>query len=517
MPGIPPSAVTATPTGLLTSTTVAGQVHLLIGGNPVAAARAQKSLDAGATVKVVTPAAGGAVHYALQRRIEEGAVEFVRRGFEDGDLTTLGRADVGGVVELVWVTEGAGELVERIAKLCRRLRIPVNVLDSPALSTFALLSTHSDGPLHIGVTTSGNGCKLASRIRREIAASLPPQLGEACTRIGKLRRRLIAEADGFLDGGEDEAAERAADFNALVTEKDEKTRRIRWLSQICEYWPLEKICGFEEAQLEEQEVAMPLMEQEKAGSILLVGSGPGHPDLLTVASKRALETADLVLADKLVPAAVLELIPRRTNVFIAKKFPGNADAAQEELLATGLAALKAGATVVRLKQGDPYIYGRGGEEFVFFAKHGYEPTVLPGVTSALSAPLFSQIPATHRGVADQVLLCTGTGRKGAPPNPPEWVPTRTTVFLMALHRIDALVQELKGKGWPVDTPCAVVERASCRDQRVVRTTLAVVGRALEELGSRPPGLLVVGKACGVLKSQQGPERGWVVEEGFGGF
>jgi uroporphyrin-III C-methyltransferase len=404
--------------------------------------------------------------------------------------------------------------VERIVALCRRLRIPVNVLDSSSLSTFSLLSTHVDGPLSIGVTTSGNGCKLASRIRREIAAALPASLGEACARIGALRRRLIDES-GFDDGGEEDAGERGADFNTLVTEKDEKTRRIRWLGQICEYWPLERLCSFSETDLEEEPMTLPPPPAEKRGRILLVGSGPGHPELLTSASKRALETADLVLADKLVPAAVLALIPRRTNVFIAKKFPGNADAAQEELLTTGLSALRAGSTVVRLKQGDPYIYGRGGEEVEFFAKHGFEPQVLPGVTSALSAPLFAAIPATHRGVADQVLICTGTGRKGAPPDPPEWVKSRTTVFLMALHRINALVEELRGKGWPMETPCAVVERASCRDQRVVRTTLGVVGKALEEVGSRPPGLLVVGNACGVLRGIEG--KGWVIEEGFVDF
>jgi len=349
-------------------------------------------------------------------------------------------------------------------------------------------------------------------------ATLPEDLGRACERIGTLRRRLIDEAGGspFDD---DESTDQNSAFNTLITVADEKTRRIRWLSQICEYWPLERLCALDVSEVFDTFPAAAADAEcfptAKQGKILLVGSGPGHPDLLTTASLRALETADLILADKLVPSAVLALIPRRTPVFIAKKFPGNAEAAQEELLTRGLTALQRGETVVRLKQGDPYIYGRGGEEFSFFSAHGFDPIVLPGITSALSAPLFADIPATHRGVSDQVLICTGTGRKGAPPNPPEWVETRTTVFLMALHRLNALVEELAGKGWPRDTPVAVVERASCRDQRVVRSTLGVVGRAIEEVGSRPPGLLVVGRACGVLKG--GGEKGWVVEEGFSGF
>lgn len=193
--------------------------------------------------------------------------------------------------------------------------------------------------------------------------------------------------------------------------------------------------------------------------------------------------------------------------------------------------------MLRLKQGDPYIYGRGGEEFEYFRKEGYGGviSVLPGITSALSAPLFAGIPATQRGVSDQVLVCTGTGRKGKPTVPPEYVDTRTVVFLMALHRITGLVADLTGwesedakvvgengevdrsrRLWPKSAPCAVVERASCPDQRVIRMTLEFVAAAIEEEGSRPPGLLVLGKACEVLNKPD-VGRKWVVEEGFKGF
>lgn len=236
------------------------------------------------------------------------------------------------------------------------------------------------------------------------------------------------------------------------------------------------------------------------------------------------------------PAGVLDLIPRRTPVHIARKFPGNAERAQEELLSLGLAGLQAGKTVLRLKQGDPYIYGRGGEELEYFRERGFEVVVLPGVTSALSAPLFARIPCTQRGVSDQVLICTGTGRKGKPSVPPEYVETRTVVFLMALHRIEALVADLtshesadakvvdrdgevdrRREVWPKETPCAVVERASCPDQRVIRTTLEWVARAVEEEGSRPPGLLVLGRACEALMAGEEKGRMWVVEEGFQGL
>jgi uroporphyrin-III C-methyltransferase len=469
--------------------------------------------------------------------------------------------------------------VERVSALCRRHRIPVNVVDAPHLCSFSLLSVHVDGPLQIGVTTNGRGCKLAGRIRREVAAGLPQGLGAAVEKLGGVRRRVLAlqqqaeeeaEASQVMDDGVDDSVDQPAGLNRLVVEGDAeaaKTRRMRWLAQVCEYWPLKRLAAITDDDVEAVLRSYPAGQgpgsvgnntsnSPRPGRVILAGSGPGHPDLLTRATYKAIQAADLVLADKLVPAGVLDLIPRRTPVSIARKFPGNADRAQEELLEQAVDGVRAGKTVLRLKQGDPFIYGRGGEEVVFFRQHGLgdRVVVLPGITSSLSAPLFAGIPPTQRDVADQVLVCTGTGKKGKPPQPPEFVKSRTVVFLMALHRIEGLVAQLtkytkeeeeegeeRGNGeaemgqeggsqppdppqqdikkralWPLDTPCAVVERASCPDQRVIRTTLRFVAEAIEQEGSRPPGLLVVGRACEALYT---PEKGrsWVVEDGFQGL
>ena len=369
-----------------------------------------------------------------------------------------------------------------------------------------------------------------------------------------MRRRIWEEDHRQHDlapESDDDVPAQKSNFNQLVLESDynaAKTRRIRWLSQMCEYWPLRRLAAITDADIDAvlqsytesrpsiDSSLAPLAANGVASStpsrkplIILAGSGPGSPDLLTIATHRAIQSADVILADKLVPAPVLDQIPRRTPVHIARKFPGNAEAAQEELLEMGLDALKQGLTVLRLKQGDPYIYGRGGEEYVFFSKHGYTPMVLPGITSSLSAPLFAAIPSTQRSVADQVLICTGTGRKGAAPSPPPYVKTQTVVFLMSLHRLSSLVDSLTGtttkdaspnhganpSSWPSSTPCAVIERASCPDQRVIRSTLQHVVSAVEEEGSRPPGLLVVGWSCEVLKNTGGGK--WVVEDGFRGF
>ncbi|WPH01220.1 Hypothetical protein R9X50_00405600 [Acrodontium crateriforme] len=530
---------------LLTAVDSTLHIHLIIGSNPLAGARCSKSIEVGAKPILITPEQAN-LHYGLAKRIEEHSIEWLKREFRDDDLTNLGRDDVDHVVDAVYVTSGGKTpLAVHISTLCKRLRIPVNVADAPSLCTFTLLSTHTSGPLQIGVTTSNKGCKLASRIRREIACSLPSDLGAAVDRLGTVRRRIWEQdhateaALADLEAEDDDAGQNAA-FNKLITPSDleaAKARRMRWLGQICEYWPLRRLAAITdedvdrilEAYKHDSLIApsvkeTPLLDpatldaRKNRGRIVLAGSGPGHPDLLTTATLKAIRSADIILADKLVPAPVLELVPRRTPIEIARKFPGNADAAQDELHRLGLEALQQGKTVLRLKQGDPYLYGRGAEEVHFFRKHGYEATVLPGVTSSLSAPLFARIPVTHRGVSDQVLVCTGTGRKGAAPDPPAYRATQTVIFLMALHRLTDLIPTLTThttNPYPSSTPCAVIERASCPDQRVIRTTLQHVNAAVDEEGSRPPGLLVVGAACEVLQSLNSQK--WIVEDGFQGL
>ncbi|TRX88507.1 hypothetical protein FHL15_010622 [Xylaria flabelliformis] len=553
---------------LLTAVNAESHIHLIIGSNSLAAARCGQSLAAGASPVLLAPATTE-LHYALQKQMDDGEIKWVKDEFQESHLFTLGREDVDHVVDAVFVTSGSREngLGSRVSSLCKRHRIPVNVVDAPQLCSFALLSTHTDGPLQIGVTTNGRGCKLASRIRREIAASLPHNLGSACLKLGDVRRRIqeedrlsqLAQADC---GDGDDSVDQPATFNKLVPEADlnmAKQRRMRWLSQICEYWPLKRLAAITDDDvatiLKSYEAGSPPEPTDNTalpngsnskGRIILAGSGPGHPDLLTRATYRAIQSADLILADKLVPAGVMDLIPRRTPVQIARKFPGNADAAQNELQEMAIAGVREGKTVLRLKQGDPYIYGRGGEEVEYFRNNGLgeRVIVLPGVTSALSAPLFANIPSTQRDIADQVLICTGTGKKGKPPTPPEYTPSRTVVFLMALHRIEGLIGELteylesddnpqngtpnfdltqgvdptprRRVLWPKNTPCAVIERASCPDQRVIRTTLAAVTEAIEQEGSRPPGLLVVGRACEFLNKMESG-RTWSVEEGFSGL
>ncbi|KAJ8101103.1 tetrapyrrole methylase [Lipomyces tetrasporus] len=534
--------------GLLVSQNCNSQVHLVVGSTALSLTRVSKSLECGADVILIAPKTSEttqtlAVWETEVQDREASCPNFrwIQRAFKDDDLTVLGRDEVDNVVDTVFVAHHSPSTVGiRISALCKRLRIPINVADSPELSTFTLLSTHTDGPLQVGVTTSGKGCRLASRIRREIVSSLPLDIAQACHKVGELKRSIEEEDAKDLEhhnvnldslyheiGQNDDDAVQNHKFNELVLEERsdleksralKKKQRIRWLSQVVEYYPFSQLAALSIEDLCSQYrhgrnfSAVEDVVTNKKGSIALVGSGPGAPGLLTTSALAAITTADLVLADKLVPAGVLDLIPRHVETFIAKKFPGNAEAAQEQLLNMGIIALKEGKSVVRLKQGDPYIFGRGAEEYLFFSKHGYKPQVIPGITSALSGPLLAAISPTHREVADQVLICTGTGRKGTTPAIPEYVDSRTTIFLMALHRLADVTVWLRDAGWRMDVPCAIIERASCPDQRVIRTTLEHVAEAFERAGSRPPGILVVGKSCAVIEQTPSGQT-WVIDEG----
>ncbi len=243
-----------------------------------------------------------------------------------------------------------------------------------------------------------------------------------------------------------------------------------------------------------------------------MGAGPGSPDLLTVSAHRILsDPANLVVVDRLVSAEVLALV--RGEVKIANKHPGCADAAQREIYDWCRAGVTEGRHVVRLKIGDPFVFGRGGEEVLEFRDLGVEPAVVPGVSAALSAPLLGSVPVTHRGVSNRVVMCTGYGRDDATPDLAPYHPEQTAVFLMAVGRLRPLCRDLvETAGYPESTPVAIVERAGCPDQRTVAGTLRTIANVAEGCRIKPPSTIVVGEVVNVLLTDE-DLAGSTVEEG----
>ena len=238
------------------------------------------------------------------------------------------------------------------------------------------------------------------------------------------------------------------------------------------------------------------------GSVSLVGAGPGDPDLLTVQALRLLNQASLVISDRLVSKEILQMIT--CEVRIAKKRPGCAEEAQEEIYQWTKDAVLAGRNVVRLKIGDPFLFGRGGEEVLEFRKLGVEPLLVPGVSSAYAAPLSAKIPLTHRGVSNSVLISTGYGKNEAVIEIPEYSADRTVVLLMAVGRIEEIARNMTIVGYPKTTPVAIIEKATTPLQRTLTGTLETIGLIAKKEGATAPGKLSFEFKCEQLTATGSP-------------
>ena len=383
---------------LLLAFSLPSKTVLVIGGGNLAATRAFAALQADARVVVWVEGGRGAICDELAYRASQQELD-VRDLEAERDLDTFLSAP-GTHVSFAFITDTllggtAGKKRDaqsllRLREILRRHRIPTNVADMPALCDFTVPATHrfthsrtlEPTSLQLAVTTNGRGCRLATRIRRDIVNKLPTAVADAVETISQLRSHAKAldeeqinascaadaEGDDCLPPTPNEPVPQLSVVPESTAEETCK-RRMRWIAQISEFWPFDKLGSLT---LEEQKAIVaerpPLVnssnsapsllpssrhsldiQQPQAGRILLLGSGPGHPSLLTLAAHHVLtKQATLVLSDKLVPASVLALIPSHVPVKIARKFPGNAEGAQNELMVEAVDAARRGEVVVRV-------------------------------------------------------------------------------------------------------------------------------------------------------------------------
>jgi len=238
------------------------------------------------------------------------------------------------------------------------------------------------------------------------------------------------------------------------------------------------------------------VELEKPAGVALVGGGPGDPDLITVRGRRLLGLADVVVADHLAPAALLEELSPSVTVIDAAKLPYGRAASQDAINSLLVSHAREGRFVVRLKGGDPYVFGRGFEELLACAAADVPVTVVPGVTSAFGVPAMAGVPVTHRGVAHEVVVVSGHVAPDNPSSLVDWGALAalrgTVVLLMAVERIGAIAAALLAGGRPEDTPVAVVQEGTTARQRVVKSTLDKVGDDVVAHAIRPPAIIVIG-------------------------
>lgn len=338
----------------------------------------------------------------------------------------------------------------------------VNDADVPHRCDFDVPALHCDGPVRVAISTAGQGPGMAGRLRKEIALALPPGTGEAVRRFGALRtwnktpwgrprlRRLAKQAS-------------ISELANLDTGDELRARRV-------------------------------LSQADKGGRVVLIGAGPGNPEMLTLGALRWLSRADLIVADRLVAKAMMDGLADLTTAEwkVVNKPRGGATAGQRELEAWTAEAALEGKIVVRLKSGDCGFFARTGEELHCYRAQGIEVEVVPGVSAIHASSAAAQIPLTWRGHADRVHVVTAVGRDDSEPTAPTYDSQTTLVILMGIKVLPQLVQRLIASGHPPELSAAIVEKASSQNERVFTGTLRELPRIVAENGISAPATIVIG-------------------------
>lgn len=420
-------------------------------------------------LRLVQPAAGRVYVFSAPKessiyRDFGLALSVTQRGLSD--------ADFDRDPALIIAASDDDDINLQAVHLAKTHKVPVNVVDQPEHCDVVIPSIVSRGDLSIGISTGGAAPVLGRRLRERIESLLPARLGELIAFAGERRRKVStvvpfqarrrfwegvfsgAVAEAVLDGDMDDAES-----------------------------------GFE---------AALYVNHSPQGAIHIVGAGPGDPELLTLKALRVLQEADIVLYDNLVSADVLNLIRRDAERRYVGKKKGDHSMLQADIGALMVDLAKAGKRVVRLKGGDPFIFGRGGEEVDAIKAAGLTATVVPGITAAAGCAAATHIPLTHRGASQAVTFVTAQAGGGAAPDV-NWSALaqlgQTIVVYMGVGKAYDVARSLILGGMPATMPAAVIEKGTLPDQKVIRTQLSELGAAISERGIEGPALLVIGEVA----------------------
>ncbi|UTF60329.1 siroheme synthase CysG [Gilvimarinus sp. DA14] len=435
-----------------------GQRVLLVGGGDIATRKARLLLKAGATLNVVT--------LAIDNELEE----LVQNSGGSVQLREYQPCDLDNVVLAVAATDTAS-VNEQISADARARHLPVNVVDSPELCTVITPAIVDRSPLVIAISSGGEAPVLARMVRAKLERLLPASYG-----------RLAGLASRFREA-----------VKAKFTTGDQ---RRRFWERILEGPVAERVYAGQDAQADRLlEAELESARDEVGGEVYLVGGGPGDPELLTLKALRLMQQAEVVLYDRLVSNEVLELVRRDADrIYVGKKRSDHSmeQPAINQLL---LDLAQQGKRVLRLKGGDPFIFGRGGEEIELLAENRIPFQVVPGITAASGCAAYAGIPLTHRDCAQSVRFITGH-LKNDNPNlswPELALPGQTLVFYMGLLGLEQIAHELVEHGRAPHTPVALVEKGTTSAQTVVVGELSNINTKVKERDIKGPTLIIVGE------------------------
>ena len=445
---------------------------VVVGGGVVAARKIDHLLAARARVRVVSPALGDEL-VALR---DAGRLEHLAQPFAP---------DVMSGAQLVVAATDDVTVNDAVAIASRERGLWVNVVDDAARSSFIFPAIIDRSPLIVAVGTAGSSPTLARRVRTQIEALLPQRLGQLAQYAGRWR----------------------ADVKTALPELPARLKF--WDRFFSGPVAARLLAGQAQGADESMHGALALARagaDSPAGEVYLIGVGPGDPDLLTVRALQLLQQADVLLYDRLVPEVILGRARRDAEKVNVGKLPGRHDVPQSEINALLLDYARRGLRVARVKGGDPFVFGRGGEELQVLRDAGIPVVVVPGITAALGAAAASGIPLTHRGLSQSVTFVTATGKLGSQLNWPGLAyPSQTVVFYMSAAQIDHIAERLMSHGLPGDHPAALIERATWPDQRVLTTTVGGMVAQAQSAGLKSPTLLVVGEVAALATAGIGQD------------
>ena len=458
---------------------LSGRLVLIAGGGKVALRKLEKLREYGAVCHVVAPAVDEAVR-------KMPGVTVTERSFRPSDL--LPRP------ELVIAATNDRSVNREISDLCRIRHIPVNVVDDPELCTFFFPALVRQGRLSVGISTGGASPAAGAYLREAVAEVLPEAMDEILDYLADRRPEIRC----FADNG----TERAAVSRALLEACLDKGGPLSEEETAAIYEAVRR------------DAAAPAADdndstEKRVGSVMLVGAGCGRADLCTVRGQRYLRTCTALVYDDLIDPALIAMAPEQAERHYVGKREGCHAASQETINQLLIELAKAGHKVVRLKGGDPFIFGRGGEELAALSSAGIRAGVVPGITSAAAIPAEAGIPVTYRGISRGVHIMTAH-TADTPDGLPEDLDTLaalegTLVFLMGLRALPVLAERLMAAGKPAETPAAVISGGNAGKTQAVRGTLGTITAETAVSGIRAPAVIVVGDvaAMDLFKGQAG--------------
>ena len=432
---------------------------LVIGGGDIALRKINLLIKAQAKVDCLSPL----FCEGITNLSQNGDVNLIQKRFESDDIKDYA---------IIIASTDDSSVNALISKSAKKARIPVNVVDSPELSSFIMPSIVDRSPVIIAVSSAGKAPVLSRMIRAKLETVIPSAYGVLAEIAGEYRQKVKDR------------------FSKI------KDRRAFWESIFSGVIAEKVFSGRINEAKDDIDKQLKRASEIELGEVYLVGAGPGDPDLLTFKALRLIQQADVVLYDRLVSKGVMELVRRDSELIYVGKKGGSQESTRQIDINDQLVELaKSGKRVCRLKGGDPFIFGRGGEEIESLSEHGIPFQVVPGITAASGCSSYAGIPLTHRDYSQSCRFVTAHLKNGTTNLP--WdefvIDQQTIVFYMALSGANYICQKLMEYGMDKDMPIAIIEKGTMPEQKVYISSLTKLPDLLATEDIHAPTLMIVGE------------------------